>query len=60
MLDGVAMGQTPFTREELEPGRVVHVELWSEGYEHVTRDVRIQAGREEQLRVTLEKIQPSQ
>ncbi|MBI4127031.1 MAG: serine/threonine protein kinase [Deltaproteobacteria bacterium] len=54
IVGGVPVGQTPFERRDVEPGQVVRVEIWLEGYRHVTREVMTRAGRAEEVRLTLE------
>lgn len=48
-------GQTPLTVERLEPGATYRVEIWHEGYETQRHEVRIPAGKLEELHLTLEK-----
>lgn len=55
LLDGKPIGQTPLTQEGLEPEKIYAVEIWTEGFEPYTQDVKIRAGREEEVRVTLKK-----
>jgi len=54
-LDGKPSGQTPLTLDHLEPGKVYQVEMWHEGYEHAKQEIKIKPGRDEQVRVTLQK-----
>lgn len=53
MLGGIPMGQTPVTREDLEPDRVYKIDVWLEGYLPVSQEIKIVAGRREELRLIL-------
>lgn len=54
-LNGKPSGQTPLKLEHLEPGKIYQVEIWHEGYEHARQEIKIKPGRDEQVRVTLQK-----
>jgi len=53
MIDGMPVGQTPLTREELEPDRVYKVEVWLEGYKPSSEEIKAIAGRRLELRMVL-------
>lgn len=53
MIDGVPAGQTPLERENLEPERVYKIEIWHEGYQPFTDEIKAYAGRNEKVKVTL-------
>ncbi|MBT3181868.1 MAG: serine/threonine protein kinase [Deltaproteobacteria bacterium] len=56
MLDGVPIGQTPVTREKLEPDKVYKVEVWVQGYEATKKDYKAVAGVKKGLRFILKKM----
>ncbi len=56
LVDGIPVGKTPFTRENLEPGKVYKIEVWHEGYKAERREVKTRAGHREELRFKLQKI----
>ncbi len=56
MIDGVPVGQTPIERSDLEPNRVYKIEVWREGYEPMSREVKGEAGRRLELRLTLKPM----
>ena len=58
MLGGLPMGTTPLERHDLEAGKVFQVEVWLEGFNHITRDIKGKAGRTEELHFILEKESP--
>ncbi|MFA5812741.1 MAG: serine/threonine-protein kinase, partial [bacterium] len=53
LIDGVPVGQTPIERNDLEPNRVYKIEVWHEGYQPSSREVRGEAGRRKEARFTL-------
>ncbi|MFH0799256.1 MAG: serine/threonine-protein kinase [Pseudomonadota bacterium] len=53
MIDGVPVGQTPLTREDLEPEKVYRVEVWQEGYSTYSQEIKTEAGRRQEIRATL-------
>ncbi|OGQ47494.1 MAG: hypothetical protein A3I05_02345 [Deltaproteobacteria bacterium RIFCSPLOWO2_02_FULL_44_10] len=55
IMNGIPVGETPLTRTELEPGEIYRIEIWSEGYEHTTKEIKVRSGRQEEIRVTLER-----
>ena len=56
MLDGVPIGQTPATREKLEPDKVYKVEVWVQGYEASKKEFKSVAGVRKELRFVLKKM----
>ncbi len=55
VMGGVPVGQTPLKRDNLEPGRIYQIEVWHEGFEHAKREFKTIAGREETIRILLER-----
>jgi hypothetical protein len=55
LLNDIPSGQTPFLLDNIEPDKIYRVEVWLEGYEPQTRDVKIDAGKKEELHLTLKK-----
>ncbi|MFH1829292.1 MAG: serine/threonine-protein kinase [Pseudomonadota bacterium] len=55
MIDGTPVGQTPLTKEDLDPEKVYNIEIWHEGYDSVTKEIKPLAGKLTEIRVTLEK-----
>lgn len=53
MLNGAPIGQTPLTKEKLEPGHVYKIEIWREGFAPYTQEIKIDAGRKEEIRAIL-------
>lgn len=53
MIDGIPVGQTPVTREDLEPDRIYRVEVWLEGHQPIAQEIKAVAGRKEELHLTL-------
>lgn len=53
MMDGVPVGQTPLTKEGLEPGKIYKVDMWLEGFVPFSEEVKTEAGRKEEIRATL-------
>ena len=53
MLDGMPVGQTPVEREDLEPGRIYRVDVWLEGFKPTSEEVRVEAGRKQEIRLIL-------
>lgn len=55
LLNGAPIGQTPITKEDLEPEKIYKVEFWLKGYISTSREIKAVAGKKDELRVTLEK-----
>ena len=55
MLNGIPAGQTPFTKENIEPQTIYRIEVWLEGYESHVEEVQIEAGKKRELHMTLKK-----
>ncbi|MBI4211789.1 MAG: protein kinase [Deltaproteobacteria bacterium] len=55
LIDGVPAGQTPLTREQLEPGKTLHVEVWLEGHQPDKQDLKLFPGRQTEIRAVLPK-----
>ena len=55
IIDGTPAGQTPLTRDDLDPEKVYKLEIWHEGYETLTRELRPVPGKQKSIRVTLER-----
>lgn len=53
MMDGVPVGQTPFSRDDLEPDRVYRIEVWHEGFVPFSQEIKPAAGRKEELHIQL-------
>jgi serine/threonine protein kinase len=56
IIDGTPAGQTPLTRDGLDPEKVYQLEIWHEGYETITRELRPVPGKHQDIRVTLERM----
>ena len=55
MIDSIPVGQTPLVRNDLEPDRVYRIEVWHEGYESQSQEIKAKAGRTEKIDITLER-----
>ena len=55
IVDGEAMGQTPFTKNDMPPDALVTVEIKMEGYEPWHQEVKIGAGLQQLVSAILEK-----
>lgn len=55
MLGGNPQGHSPISINKLEPHKIYTVEGWLQGYKPFSQDVRIEAGKEEELHIKLEK-----
>ena len=55
MLNDTPSGQTPLNLENIVPQKVYRVEVWLEGYEPYTGEVRIEAGKKKEIHITLKK-----
>jgi serine/threonine protein kinase len=55
IIDGVPAGQTPLTKDDLDPQKIYSVEIWHEGYQSATRELRPLAGKQVDIRIELEK-----
>ncbi len=60
LIDGTPIGQTPFSKEDLDPEKVYKIEIWHEGYEPMTKEIKPAAGKLKEIRVTLEKTKESE
>jgi serine/threonine protein kinase len=58
MIDGVPVGQTPLTREELEPDRVYRIEVWHEGYQPTSQEFKAKPGSRVELFIALAPAPP--
>ncbi len=55
IIDGAPAGQTPLTKDGLDPEKIYQIEIWHEGYESVTQEFKPVPGKQSDIRVTLEK-----
>jgi serine/threonine protein kinase len=55
IIDGLPVGQTPLVRNDLEPDKVYRIEVWHEGYESESKEIKATAGRTEKIDITLER-----
>ena len=53
LIDGTPAGQTPFTRDDLIPGKVYKIEVWQEGFAGYSEEIKAEAGRKLEIRTTL-------
>ncbi len=58
IIDGTPAGQTPLTRDDLDPEKTYDVEIWHEGYKAEKREIRPVPGKRVDVRVTLEREAP--
>jgi len=58
IIDGTPAGQTPLKRDDLDPEKVYQLEIWHEGYETVKRELTPVPGKQQDVRVTLERSKP--
>lgn len=60
MIDGLPVGQTPVERDDLEPERIYKIEVWREGFEPTSHEIKSEAGRRKEIRLTLTPLPPEQ
>jgi len=44
IIDGLPVGQTPLVRNDLEPDKVYRIEVWHEGYESESKEIKARTG----------------
>lgn len=54
MIDEAPVGQTPFVKDNLEPGKIYKIEIWHEGFKTFTQEIKAASGRNEEIRAVLE------
>lgn len=57
LINGKAMGKTPYRQAELKPGTILEVGLQLPGYRGVDRSIKIRSGKSENVRVVLERLE---
>lgn len=61
MINGAPVGQTPLTKDNIEPDKIYRIEIWHEGYKTFSEEIKAAAGHKKEIRARLEpetKIQP--
>lgn len=53
LINGAPAGQTPLTRDNLDPQRVYKIEIFHENYETYTTEIKAEAGKKEEIRIIL-------
>ncbi|MDO8493771.1 MAG: PEGA domain-containing protein, partial [Deltaproteobacteria bacterium] len=56
-IDGAPLGQTPLTKKELTPGKIITVTIEREGFKPFREEQRLEAGKEHTISAILEKLQ---
>lgn len=57
-MDGVMLGSGSLVKENLEPGRIVRLEIKLEGFQTFQQELKIEAGKKHMVNVRLERLKP--